>query len=252
MLRPQYKLHRCPSSTAEGKYSASVVNPETMDTDQVVEEAISYSGITLSPYIFESVAKGLLESMINNTLQDGRPRRFGDYFQIQLDLKGSFDDKDAQFDPERQRMKLTLRPLKRFRARIKTGTPENVLKPPRAYIDMVRSETAGENELRPGEDIIITGRNLELLGTSYGIFFSYINAEGLQAGSTLPVVAVKENTPTRIVVEYGKVFGTEGISDTCRTVNVSIASEGGKEGGQIRTVKYKDDVTVLPDRADGQ
>ena len=245
-MRPQYKLNRCPSVTAKGKYSASVIHEGNLDTDQVLEEAIAYTGVKLSPYLFESVVRGLLESMIQHTVQDGRPRRFGDYFQVQLDLKGSFDEKDAPFDPSRQRMKLTLRPLKRFYAPPKTGTPENVVKPPRAHIDMVRSVTAGENEIRPGEDIVITGRNLQLLKTSYGVTFLYVNAEGLNAARTVALWEIKENTPERIVVKYADAFGGD-LSGTYRTVNLEHGSEGGKVGGKIRTVKYKDCVTVLPD-----
>lgn len=244
MIRPLYKLKKCPKGIAPGKYSASVMHDHAMGTERVIQEAIDYCGLHISPYFFESVVSGLLESMIYHTLQDGTTRRFGDYFELQLDIKGSFDSQYGQFDPKRHKIKLTMRPLKRLRDHIKTATPENKTKPPRPHIDMVRSVNGAENVIVPGEDIVVTGRNLKLLNTSAGLYFWY-------AGITKRIVAaisdfqLKENTPTRLVVPYDKVFhGDDDISPTERSVLVSITAEGGLPGGRKHTHKYKPTVTV--------
>jgi len=39
----------------------------------------------------ESVVKDLLDTMIKLTLDDGATRRFGDYFAVRLDMRGTFD-----------------------------------------------------------------------------------------------------------------------------------------------------------------
>ena len=86
MIRPLYKLKKCPAGVAPGKYSASVMHDYALGTQQVVQEAIDYCGLHISPYLFESVVSGLFESMIHHTLRDGTTRRFGDYFELQLDI----------------------------------------------------------------------------------------------------------------------------------------------------------------------
>lgn len=244
MIRPRYKLKKCPNGIAPGKYSASVVHDNAMGTERVVQEAIDYCGLHISPYFFESVVSGLFESMIHYTLQDGMTRRFGDYFELQLDIKGSFDSQYGQFDPKRHKIKLTMRPLKRLRDHIKTATPENKTKPPRPHIDMVRSINGAENVIVPGEDIVVTGRNLRLLDTSAGLYFSYA---GIQKRFVVGIsdFQLKENTPTRLVLPYAKLFhGDRDISPNERSVRVSITSEGGLPGGRNNTHKYKPTVTV--------
>jgi hypothetical protein len=244
MIRPLYKLKKCPKGMAPGKYSASVMHDYALGTKQVVQEAIDYCGLHISPYFFESVVSGLLESMIYHTLRDGTTRRFGDYFELQLDIKGSFDSQYGQFDPKRHKIKLTMRPLKRLRDHIKTATPENEMKPPSPHIDMVRSVDAAENVITPGEDIVVTGRNLKLLNTSGGLRFRYVGVKS-RFVVTISDFQLRENTPTRLVVPYAAVFhGDSDISPTERGVYVSIASEGGQPGGRSHTHKYKQTVTV--------
>ena len=75
MIRPLYKLKKCPKGMAPGKYSASVMHDYALGTKQVVQEAIDYCGLHISPYFFESVVSGLLESMIYHTLRDGTTRQ---------------------------------------------------------------------------------------------------------------------------------------------------------------------------------
>ena len=244
MIRPLYKLKKCPAGVAPGKYSASVMHDYALGTQQVVQEAIDYCGLHISPYLFESVVSGLFESMIHHTLRDGTTRRFGDYFELQLDIKGSFDSQFEQFDPKRHKIKLTMRPLKRLRDHIKTATPENEKKPPSPHIDMVRSVDAAENVITPGKDIVVTGRNLKLLDTSGGLRFRYLGKKNLFVVA-ISDIQLKENTPTRLVVPYAEVFsGDREISPTDRGVFVSIASEGGLPNGRSHTHKYKPKITV--------
>ena len=244
MIRPLYKLKKCPRGIAPGKYSASVMHDYALGTKQVVQEAIDYCGLHISPYFLESVVSGLLESMIYHTLQDGMTRRFGDYFELQLDIKGSFDSQYGQFDPKRHKIKLTMRPLKRLRDHIKTATPENETKPPSPRIEMVRGVDSAENVITPGEDIVVTGRNLKLLKTSAGLRFRYTGVK-MRHVVAISACQLKENTPTRLVVPYKAVFhGDSDISPTMRDVYVSITSKGGLPDGRRHTHKYRHKVTV--------
>ena len=247
MVRPQYKLKKMNSRFGEGKFNASVLHGDAMGTQRVVQEAIDYCGLHISPYAFESIVRGLFESMIHHTLQDGVTRRFGDYFELQLDVKGTFDSVDDRFDSKRHKVKLTLRPLKGIRRTSQTGTPENKVKPPRAHIEMIRSASGDENEIVPGEVIVVTGRNLTLLPASGGIHFSYMAKNGYRVTSGVGAEQLSVNTETRLEIPFSAIFADNPIDDKQRWTMVQIRSEGGKSGGKIRPVKYRSIVTVRPE-----
>lgn len=247
MVRPQYKLKRMNARIGAGKFNASVLHGNAMDTQRVVQEAIDYCGFHISPYAFESMVRGLLESMIHFTLQDGMTRRFGDYFAVQLDVKGTFDSVDDHFDAKRHKVKLTLRPLRGIQRRSQTGTPENKVKPPCAHIDMVRSASGNANEIVPGEAIVITGRNLKLLPTSDGLLFTYMAKNGHRTISCVAAEHLSVNTETRLEIPFNAPFVSSPIDDKQRWLLVRIRSEGGKPGGKIRPFKYRPIVTVRPE-----
>ena len=246
-MRPEYQLHKCTGMTgAQSKYWAKVVSKGVVDTKQVMEEAVEAMGTRFSAHMVEALVAGVLESMIEKTLDDGRTRRFRDYFELKLDMKGAFDEADGQFDPDKHKVKLTLRPLKRLRETVKTGTPENRKKPPRAHIDVVRSETSEEGEVKKGEDLIITGKNLKLVNLSEVVFVDIITLKG-RMGTSISAERLKENTETRLVVDKREIWGYKEWSEqpAANTVmRVSVRSAGGKKGGVIRTVRYKKDLRV--------
>ena len=125
--RPSFKLREIilpgKSEPEKGKYRAIVTDRGSYGTDQVIKEMLDYSSLRLSPYMVESVVNGVMESMIKNTLTDGVTRRFGDYFAVRLEVKGTFDAKDAAFDPKKNSVKVVLVPLKRFRKAVDTNCP---------------------------------------------------------------------------------------------------------------------------------
>ena len=247
MVRPQYKLKKMNSRIASGKFNASVLHGDVMGTQRVVQEAIDYCGLHISTYAFESIVRGLFESMIHHTLQDGVTRRFGDYFELQLDVKGSFDSADDRFDSKRHKVKLSLRPLKGIRRTSQTGTPENKVKPPCAHIDMIRSASGDENEIVPGEAIVVTGRNLTLLPTSDGIIFTYMAKNGHRIIANVGAEQLSVNTENRLEIPFDAPFANYPIDNKQRWLLVRIRSEGGKPGGKIRPFKYRPIVTVRPE-----
>lgn len=247
-MRPKFKLYECTGKAAgQGKYWSRIERSGVMDTKTVIEDAVEYLGTRLSPHMVESIVAGVIESMIAGTVADGMTRRFRDYFAVELDLKGTFDDQDAQFDPKKHTMKVNLKPLKRFREAAKTETPENKKKPPRAYIERIGSETGAENELKKGEDIIVTGRNLKLVDFAWeSVSFNYWDENGRRCGFSFNA-ELTENTDKRLVIPgkaFWKMLGRRLASD--QSIDAAIHSSGGKPGGQRRTVKYAKHLYVKP------
>ena len=240
-MRPKYRLHKCTGMTgAKGKFWPKMESAGVVDTKTVVEEAVEMMGTRLSPYMVEAVVSGVLESMIEKTLKDGQTRRFGDYFELSVEVKGVFDEEDEQFDPEKHKLRLRLKPLKRLREGLKTGTPENEKKPPRAYIEAVRSETGALNELKKGEDIIITGRNLKLVNEEEGVHLDFWKGEH-RFGMSASAEYLKENSDTQLVVDGDDFWDEDAMGAAAGTpVDVRIRSAGGKKGGIIRMVPYGD------------
>ena len=210
MARPKYKLMeiRLPGKTApeKGKYRAVVTERGSYGMDTVIEEMLDYSSLKLSPYVVQSVVSGVMESMIRNTLADGVTRRFGDYFAVRLEVKGTFDEKDAAFDPHKNAVKVALVPLKRFRDAVNTNRPQNKVKPPRALMTEIRGENSPTDCVRFGENIVITGRDLTVVDMSNQIGVWMFDRYGQMKSDVWCIDNMIEHTPTRIVVPFPRNF----------------------------------------------
>ena len=232
----------------EGKFRAIVMNRGSYGTDKVIDEMLDYSSLRMSPYMVESVVSGVLESMIKNTLSDGMTRRFGDYFAIRLDVKGSFDEKDAAFDPRKHSVKLSLVPLKRFRKALATRRPQNRVKPPRALMTEVRGESSAVDEVKFGENIVVKGRNLTLLDNMDRLrVYTYdrrLNQHNVSFGPD----DVLDATPTQIVLPFPEEFKNVDLhpDKRYRRLYFKMFSRGGKESSEPRSVKYKHGVLIGP------
>jgi len=202
--QPTYRLRPVllpgKSEPEKGKFRAIVTERETYDTDYVIQEMLDRSGHHMSVSMVQSIVTELLDTMIRLTLNDGATRRFGDYFEVRLDMRGTFDEQDSRFDPDRHEVKVSLVPLKKFRIKSRTKPPQNVRKQPRAYFAEIRSETAGPNELKEGEDIIITGRDLAFAYPNDYIRLWTCDNRGEKIVAAFLGHEMKEHTATRIVV----------------------------------------------------
>ena len=88
-------------------YRAVMKREKPLGTDEVIKECVEGAG--LEKKMAGQVRRNfemVLDSMIAHTLQDGRTRRIGDYFSLRLDITGSFDRPDAQFDPAKHSLTL--------------------------------------------------------------------------------------------------------------------------------------------------
>ena len=249
--RPTYRLRpvKLPGKPTpeEGKFRAIVTHRETYDTEQVIQEMLDRSGHRMSVSMVESVVKELLDTMIKLTLNDGATRRFGDYFAVRLDMRGTFTEQDSTFVPERHEVKVSLVPLKKFRVKSRTKPPQNVTKPPRAYIAEVHSETAGPSEIKEGEDVIINGRNLTLVERNDYIHLWTRDRHCEKVHASFFAADLKEHTPTRVVVPYPGTFANADLHPDphYRKVYVEIFSSGGKPGATWRRVKCHHPPVIL-------
>lgn len=249
--QPTFRLRevRLPGKATpeKGKFRAIITHRETYDTERVIQEMLDRSGHHMSVSMVESVVKELLDTMISLTLNDGATRRFGDYFAVRLDMRGTFEEQDSMFDPARHEVKVSLVPLKKFRIKSRTKPPQNVKKPPRAYIAEAHSETAAPNEIKVGEDIIINGRDLTLLARHDYIYLWTTDIHCKKVHATFFADDLKEHTPTRVVVPYPRTFADAELhpNPRYRKVYVEIFSSGGKPGATWRQVKCHHPPVIL-------
>ena len=189
-------------------YRAVLQHEKPLGTDEVIRECVRDGGLAEGSEgqlrrMFETV----LDSMISHTLMDGRTRRIGDYFSLRLDIAGSFDRPDAQFDPAKHSLTLNFVTPKCLRKMTREEWPVNEWRKPIGKIDKVYSAPDGEiGKLRFGVDIVIEGHDLKLkAGDAVHLFVTYKRDPfGLGKG---PVVHefgcdVKVNTNTRLEVAF--------------------------------------------------
>ena len=63
------------------------------DTEDILEETADRFGLK-APQL-KMCMEAVLDTMIKKVADDGIRRRFGDYFTLRLDIKGSFEGKDS-------------------------------------------------------------------------------------------------------------------------------------------------------------
>lgn len=147
-------------------YVARLAQRYTLSYDDVLDEVIGRGFLNISKPMLKMILEHTLDTMITNTLKDGNSRRLGDYFMLQLEVKGRFDAVDEQFDDNRNRLALKLRPLKAMKR--KPGrediTVYNRNAGPKVSISRIYSTSAPEKDtLVFGDDIVLEGENLFLL-----------------------------------------------------------------------------------------
>lgn len=158
-----YELHPIGGGQAGGRYRADIRRGEKMDTDEVFEEIAAQMGMKDSANALRNKFEAILALMVENTLRDGRMRRIGDFFELRLDMTGSFERIDSKFNPKDHSLKINLVSLKRLRNLRRETPPKNVMPAPKGRIDSVYSagvERAGVVNF--GRDIVITGEDLVL------------------------------------------------------------------------------------------
>ena len=246
--KPSFKLREVilpgRKTPEKGKYRAIVTERDSYGTSRVIAEMLDYSSLRLSPYIVESVVSGVMESMIKSTLEDGITRRFGDYFAVRLEVKGTFDSEDAAFDPRKNEVKVVLVPLKRFRKAVETRRPQNKVKPPRALMTDIRGESSELEHVKFGENIVIIGRDLTVTDMTNRMEVFMYDRSGHKKYDSWSIDQMIEHTPTRIVVPFPSAFKKSDFASNFKKLYFMFTTDSGKPNGPIRHIKYKHGVEV--------
>ena len=109
----EIKLTRVANKLSDKQnYVAHIVQRYSLDYDAVLDEVIERGVLRITKPMLKMILEHTFETMIENTLKDGYSRRLGDYFILQMEVSGRFDSPADQFDDERHRLSLKLRPLK--------------------------------------------------------------------------------------------------------------------------------------------
>ena len=147
-------------------YIARMSQRHLLDYDAVLDEVIERGVLRITKPMLKMILEHTLETMIENTLKDGYSRRLGDYFMLQMEVSGRFDSPDDQFDDERHKLSLKLRPLKAMKR--KPGRDDvkvyNRNAGPKVSINRIYSaSTPDKDTLVFGDDIVLEGENLFVL-----------------------------------------------------------------------------------------
>ena len=163
----EIKLSRVANKLSDkANYVARIVERDSLDYDAVLDEVIQRGVLRITKPMLKMILEHTLETMVENTLKDGYSRRIGDYFMLQMEVSGRFDSPADQFDDERHKLSLKLRPLKALKR--KPGRDDvrvyNRNAGPKVSIDRICSASTPEKDtLVFGDDIVLEGENLYFL-----------------------------------------------------------------------------------------
>ena len=188
-------------------YRAVLKREKPLGTNEVIRECVQEAGLGDREGQVRRIFEMVLDSMVAHTLKDGRTRRIDDYFSLRLDIAGSFDRPDAQFDPAKHALTLNFVTPKSLRKLTRKEWPVNERRRPIGKIDKVYSAPDGEiGKLKYGADIVIEGHDLKLdAGDAVHLFVDLKrDPYGIGRRQTIHEFGcdVKENTDTRLVVEF--------------------------------------------------
>lgn len=242
----EIKLARAANKLSDKpSYIAHLADRYTLNYETVLDEVIERGFLNISKPMLKMILEHTLDTMIENTLQDGNSRRLGDYFVLQMEVSGRFDSPDDQFDAERHSLKLTLRPLKALKR--KPGRNDvkvyNRNAGPKVSIDRIYSaSTPGKDTLVFGDDIVLEGENLFIIDESTEIqdsltigYYSQFMVRPIICSASGPVEMVSDDG-RRIVIPWKETIGqsieqnwdrADPAKNPPRAIMVALRSRGG-------------------------
>ena len=189
--KKEIKLQAIPKKfPGSGGYFARWRSSRTLSYDEVLAEVMASRFLNIPQSVLKMMIEQFFDTVIANTLADGNTRRVGDYFSIGVNIEGRFDELGDTFDPEKHKLSLCIRPLKRMKQMMAlTGiSPYNRNTGPKVVINRMYSRTAKtDHTLVFGDDIIIEGENLFILpnwgysptiGTEDALSIAYYTQKG--------------------------------------------------------------------------
>jgi len=232
-------------------YRAVLKREKPLGTDEIIEECIADLGLKNSPGQLRRDFEAVLDSMIEHTLKDGRTRRIDGLFSLRLDIAGSFDRPDAEFDPAKHALTLNYVTPKALRTMKRKEWPVNERKRPIGKIDKVYSAPDGEiGKIKIDTDIVIEGHDLKLQkGDAVHLFVTF-KCDPFGIDSKIKVhefgCDVKENTDTKLVVAFPTspllspelILGQPGQVARFEFSKISKKSKGQRQHGRRANVTF--------------
>lgn len=164
----KFTLHQTRRADKAGKpcYAAALVHGTdrySRENIDILAEESDIRDMGITPGQARTVVGAVVDLMVKKTLTDGVTRRFGDLFEVRLDIAGRFSRIDEPFDPDKHRLKVNLVPLKALSsAYVRSEMPVNERRMPKGRIDYVTYPGGEMGEVKVGEDIIVRGHDLYL------------------------------------------------------------------------------------------
>ena len=208
-------------SDAEGAekavYKPVLKRESTLGTDAVIAEFLKKEDMDgqVSPSVLKIYLKGLLDSMVENTLVDGRSRRIDDFFTVRLDMKGTAERHDEPYDPYKHKFTINFQKARRFSEKSKKhgvkviGKPVCEIPPSRSIIKNAHSQGGEIGEVYIGRQIIIEGKDLSLCPHSQVALKVNYPVEAM-----MYACEIVSATPEKIVVESPKRFETKYMRES--------------------------------------
>lgn len=99
----------------EGGFIAQASTNEVYSYEELLQEVITNHHLNISASFLDMILKATFNTMIEGVMSDGISRRIGDFIQLQLKVRGKFDSEGEDFDEEKHKLAISVRPLKALR-----------------------------------------------------------------------------------------------------------------------------------------
>ena len=251
--KKEIKLQAIPKKfPGGGGYIARWRNSRTLSYDEVLAEVMASRFLNIPQSAMKMMIEHFFDTVIAKTLTDGNTRRVGDYFSIGVNIEGRFDEPGETFDPEKHKLSLCIRPLKRVKEMLAlTGVSPYIRNTgPKVVINRMYSRSAKtDRTLVFGEDIIIEGENLFILpnwgyspdkiGNEDGLSIAYYTQNGKTMSSgkyDVSGVSVSDDG-RRMTISWDDAFTHEffevhpEVKDPKKAVPVALAIGVHTHGG---------------------
>lgn len=180
-----------------GGYRAVIGKEGSYSYEHLLNEVIESHHLSISTNFLDMILKATFSTMIDGIMKDGISRRIGDYIQLQLQVRGKFDSEGEDFDENKHKLAIAVRPLKELR--VKPGrngvSVINRNAGPKVEVERTHSPGLEGNQVKWGEPIVIEGENLYIVKDEDELVFKYINKNGngfISSGNSLDSKWVSE------------------------------------------------------------
>lgn len=163
-----------------GGFRAVVGTDAAYSYEKLLEEVVTKSHLNMSTNVLDMVLKATFNTMIEGILSDGISRRIGDFIQLQLKVRGKFEEEGEDFDENKHQISIAVRPLKGLR--VKPGRDGvsviNRNAGPKVVVERTHSPGLEGCQVKWGESIVIEGKNLHVVEGKDEMTFRYYNRSG--------------------------------------------------------------------------